>query len=225
MKANPDNPSEQAARWCFSADEQHVIARLEGFTDVIFGFVIFMLATNMKVPADELELVNQRYEFLIFFANFAFVAALWWQQHRIFANYFRPTTLSIVILFAFLGCTALLSYPLQLYFQEINSRRVIQTYLVGFAVVYLLQTLLIQLGRWNLRNVLSADRQWRGRVFAAISGALGLTGLLAFILTLFIGPGGAVLMFLIPVVVPVARLISRRVGPPISIPQPGPESP
>ncbi len=209
-----------APRWSFEQDRQHVLSRLEGFTDVIFGFAIFTAAMNLKVPENVDDLVGQRMEFFAFFCNFVFITALWWQQHRIFASYFKPTPLAIMLHFAFLGCTAMLSYPLQLYMQNHKSLVVIQTYLTGFAVVYFLQTLLIFVGRHNLRTELSPERYARGAVFGGISASICVVSLISLTLTLFVGSLGGAAMSLIPVAVfGVRRFIRTRQGVlPISIP-------
>ncbi len=198
-----------APRWSLDQDQQHVIARLEGFTDVIFGFAIFTAAMNLKVPENAKDLVDQKFEFFVFFCNFVFITALWWQQHRIFAAYFKPTPLAIICHFAFLGCTAMLSYPLQLYMQHHKSLVVIQTYLAGFATVYFLQTLLIFLGRQNLRSILTPEQFARGAVFGAISAALGVVSLISFSLTFVIGSLGGATMSLLPIAVFAVRKIAK----------------
>ena len=208
--SNRQPPTSVAPRWSFDQDQQHLIARLESFTDVIFGFAIFTMAMNLKVPEKASDLIEQRFEFFFFFCNFVFIALLWWQHHRIFANFFTPTILAVVLHFAFLGCTAVLSYPLQLYMQNHQSLVVIQTYLLGFAVVYFLQTSLALLGFMRLRANLTQERKLRGKVFTAISASLGLVALLSFAMTLWIGPAGAVCMCLTPIFIFSARKLARR---------------
>lgn len=208
-----------APRWSFEQDRQHVLSRLEGFTDVIFGFAIFTAAMNLKVPENVKDLVDQRMEFFAFFCNFVFITALWWQQHRIFAGYFKPTPLAIILHFAFLGCTAMLSYPLQLYMQNHKSLVVIQTYLTGFAVVYFLQTMLIFLGRHSLRAELSPERFARGAVFGAISASICVVSLISLTLTHFVGSLGGAAMSLIPVAVFGVRRFARARQTGLSIPQ------
>lgn len=198
-----------APRWSFDQDRQHVVARLESFTDIVFGFAIFTLAMNLKVPVDAKDLVNQRFEFAIFFINFVFITSLWWQHHRIFAFFFKPTFPAIVIHFAFLACTAMLSYPLQLYIQNHKSLVVIQTYLAAFALVYFLQTLLIFLGRQALRVELGPEHYARGAVFGSISGSLCAISLLSLSLTYVIGSLGGAAMSVIPLAVFVVRKLAK----------------
>jgi uncharacterized membrane protein len=225
--SNPHPTSDAAPRWSLDQDQQHVIARLEGFTDVIFGFAIFTAAMNLKVPENARDLVDQKFEFFVFFCNFVFITSLWWQQHRIFAAYFKPTPMAIIGHFAFLGCTAMLSYPLQLYMQHHKSLVVIQTYLAGFATVYFLQTLLIFMGRRNLQLLLTPEQFARGAVFGAISAALGVVSLISFSLTFVIGSLGGAAMSLLPIAVLIVRRVAKAwahpnaTNPPGEIEKPG----
>jgi uncharacterized membrane protein len=96
--------------------EQHVVHRLEAFSDIVIGFSLAQLTFDLVLPTDALDLFTKNVLSLVAFAaTFGIVAGMWWSHHRLFTNFFVPTRLNIVLTFLSLGGVLFLVYSLQVW--------------------------------------------------------------------------------------------------------------
>ncbi len=96
--------------------EEHVVHRLEAFSDIVIGFSLAQLTLNLVFPADVLDLFGKDSITLIAFVmTFGVVASMWWTHHRMFTHFFVPTALNIVLNFCSLGAVMFLVYTLQVW--------------------------------------------------------------------------------------------------------------
>ena len=108
------DPHQHAA---LTAAEHKSVTRIESFSDIVFGFSLFNLAFNLRVPATPNELLSQIPQFIIFAITFGLLCFFWWLHHRLFREYYKPDSAGVILNFAFLASIALFTYPLQLYFK------------------------------------------------------------------------------------------------------------
>ncbi len=96
--------------------EEHVVHRLEAFSDIVIGFSLAQMTLNLVLPADVLDLFTKHVSSLLAFGlTFAIVSGMWWSHHRLFTHYFVPTTPNIVLNFLSLGGVMFLVYTLQVW--------------------------------------------------------------------------------------------------------------
>jgi uncharacterized membrane protein len=157
--------------------DPHLLGRLEAFSDVVFGFAVFMLATNVKVPATPEELAHAGKSLLIFGASFLVLCALWYRHHRLMRRHYFPGPTGTILVFALLGTVALYSYPLQLYLRYPGDRLVGIAYAEGFAAMCFLGALLMADGLWQRRD--EADEEFKRKSIRGIVGNFLLSALMA----------------------------------------------
>jgi len=107
------------------ADEsdRHVVGRLEAFSDVVIGFSLAEVSFNLVVPRDALALfVPVPIPLIAFGVTFLLVSVMWWAHHRLFATYFVPTRLNIVLHFLSLAGVTFLVYSLQVWLHATTHR-------------------------------------------------------------------------------------------------------
>ena len=96
--------------------EQHVVHRLEAFSDIVIGFSLAQLTYNLVLPLDILTLFTKNWQSLVAFGlTFFVVSTMWWAHHRLFTHYFVPTPFNIFLNFASLGGVIFLIYSLELW--------------------------------------------------------------------------------------------------------------
>jgi uncharacterized membrane protein len=118
--------------------DPHLLTRLEAFSDIVFGFVVAMMATHIKVPATPGELVLIRKDLVIFAFSFLLLCTLWLRHHRMMRRFFIPDVFGTVLTFAVLGTVALYSYPLQLYLRFPGNPIAVRSYAWGLAFLCML---------------------------------------------------------------------------------------
>lgn len=86
---------------------EHTVRRLEAFSDIVIGFSLAQLGASLQfTKAMTLDMRGV----LAFVASFAIVCSLWYFHHRLFASYFVPKTLPIVLNFIWLAVVVLLVF-------------------------------------------------------------------------------------------------------------------
>lgn len=126
---------------------------------MVFGFAVFMLATNVKVPATPQDLAKSGKPLLIFAASFLVLCMLWYRHHRLMRRSFVPDVLGTLLVFFLLGTIALYSYPLQLYLRFPEDQLVFSAYAGGFALICLLTAAMTFYGAWKGRDAASAEER------------------------------------------------------------------
>jgi len=144
--------------------DHKTIARIESFSDIVFGFSLFNLALNFRAPNSPQELLAQIPLFIVFVAPFAILCQLWWLHHRLFRDYFVPDTAGVILNFALLASVAMFSYPLQLYFRFGFSNPITFVgYAAGALLVYGLMGSLFLIGVKKRGEALSHEQRITGR--------------------------------------------------------------
>lgn len=87
-------------------------ARLEAFSDLVFGFSLSLLATRLDVPA-RVEEVFEPGRWLAIIITFGLVCRFWFEHYRIFRHRFIAGTFDAIVNFVFLFAIAVLPYAVQ----------------------------------------------------------------------------------------------------------------
>ena len=125
------------------------MSRIDGFSDVVFGFALTLLVVSLDVPKTYAEFHNMLLGFFPFFICFVFLIMLWWGHFRFFRRYGLHDTATIVIN-AFLLFTILFYvYPLKFLFYVASGhvgpevftspnqpREMMIVYGFGFSAIY-----------------------------------------------------------------------------------------
>ncbi|HME81631.1 MAG TPA: TMEM175 family protein [Candidatus Eremiobacteraceae bacterium] len=137
---------------------EHTVRRLETFSDIVIAFTLSQLAFTLKVPRASGDLLAHPIHIVTFVASFAFVCALWWLHHRLFARYFYPDTPSVLLNFTFLAATVFVAYSLLLV-STFGDDVSLGAYFASIGLAYSLLAVLIAKGLRDPRIQLDdADR-------------------------------------------------------------------
>src|ERR1700722_20145441 len=63
------------------------MSRIDGFSDVVFGFALTLIVVSLEVPRTYAELHELVLSFLPFFICFVFLFMVWWAHYRFFRRY------------------------------------------------------------------------------------------------------------------------------------------
>src|SRR3954462_14900409 len=75
----------------------HEIARVEGFSDAVFGFAVTLLIVSLEVPRTSTELLETMRGFGAFVATFFMLASLWYSQFTFFRRYRLEDRVTVVL--------------------------------------------------------------------------------------------------------------------------------
>jgi uncharacterized membrane protein len=164
--------------------EEHVIRRLEAFSDIVIGFSLAQMTLNLTVPSDALDLFTKNYALPAFGITFVVVAGLWWTHHMLFTHYFVPEPVNIGLNFASLGGVMFLVYTLQVWIRTQQHHWIAYTmYTASIAWVVGLNAIMIARGIHLRGSRMPASIANRGRwrvirqgVIAVAFVALAVTG-------------------------------------------------
>ena len=92
------------------------IARIEAFSDAVFGFSVSLLIVALEVPQTFSELRHIVYGFLPFLCTAALVFLFWYQQYRYFRHYGLNDAVTIWLNGALLVVILFYIYPLKFLF-------------------------------------------------------------------------------------------------------------
>jgi uncharacterized membrane protein len=142
------------------------MSRIDGFSDVIFGFAITLLVVSLEVPKTFDELNRSLRGFIPFAICFGMLVLVWYSHYKFFRRYNLHDAGTIAINALLLFVVLFYVYPLKFLFTVLTSgylgdnaafgtaaqmRELMVLYGVGFASVYLLFAALY----WNA---------WRNRL-------------------------------------------------------------
>jgi uncharacterized membrane protein len=136
------------------------MSRIDGFSDVVFGFAITLLVVSLEVPRTFEELNHSLRGFIPFAICFGMLITVWYSHYKFFRRYNLHDAGTIAINALLLFVVLFYVYPLKFLFTVLTSdylgdasalgmpgqmRELMVLYGVGFASVYLLFTALY----WN----------------------------------------------------------------------------
>lgn len=135
-------------------DDGRIVHRLEAFSDIVIGFCIAEVGLGLRLPASVHDFARAPTTVFQFGLSFMLIAALWWLHNRLFANYFVPNRISIILNFMLLGALVLTVYFFQAFRSLPSTSNLPAAYwLASFGVVYLLIGVLWAIGvtgRWSM---------------------------------------------------------------------------
>jgi uncharacterized membrane protein len=96
-------------------DNQHVIARLESFSDIVIGFSLAQTAINLVVTSSVEYFFSHPIGIVAYLITFFLVARMWWTHSQIMHRFFEPNPLMIGLNFVALAALGLMVFGLQLW--------------------------------------------------------------------------------------------------------------
>lgn len=136
------------------------MSRVDGFSDVVFGFALTLLVVSLEVPKTFAELNTMLRGFIPFAICFFFLISIWWEHYTFFRRFGLHDTRTILLNAALLFVVLFYVYPLKFLFtfalvgswsaeqrQIATGSQVAELmilYGVGWAAIYVLLALLNQ---------------------------------------------------------------------------------
>lgn len=162
--------------------DEHLLHRLEAFSDIVIGFSLAELGLSLVIPAHIAQLWERPIPLVAFAITFALICAIWYAHNRLFAHYFVPTPVNIVLNFFTLGSVIMLVYSVQLYVHFLRERSAIAFYAGCLAAAFALIAALYAIGLRQRREFLGPDQvRWgirRATRFGCIAAGLAIYVLL-----------------------------------------------
>jgi uncharacterized membrane protein len=139
------------------------VSRVEGFSDLVFGFALALLVVSLEVPTDFAELKIILGGFLPFAATFSLVCWIWYQHYAFFRLFEVEDPFSIALNCALLYIVLFFVYPLKFVFSNMipsfgsnwhfgfrmaadDGRLLLWSYSAGFTALFAVFVLLY----WNV---------------------------------------------------------------------------
>ena len=179
------------------------MSRIDGFSDVVFGFALTLIVVSLEVPKTYHELHELLIGFVPFSICFLFLMMVWWAHFRFFRRYGLHDFATVVINAVLLFFTLFYVYPLKFLFMlfvnqfrvgsegifrtPYEAREMMLVYSFGFAAVYFTIAAL-HVNAWRLRDDLHLDaleRTLTKTYFWDFFG-VGCVGILAAIVALVV---------------------------------------
>lgn len=157
--------------------DERLLHRLEAFSDIVIGFSLAQSALSLSVPGDLAQfqkMLEHPWGFIAYVLTFFLVSSVWWSHNRLFARYFVPNMLSIVLNFALLGFLVLFVFSIQILLRLKFAGGPYEFYVLMFAAVYLLLATLYFIGLRERRAYLTRDEIRNGLRKAIRMGAIAL---------------------------------------------------
>jgi uncharacterized membrane protein len=146
------------------------MSRIDGFSDVVFGFALTLIVVSLEVPKTYHELHELLIGFLPFAICFVFLIMVWWSHFRFFRRFglhdFGTIVINSVLLFFVLFFVYPLKFLFTIFVRQFSDdamteifhsvyepREMMLVYCLGFAAVYLSLTALY-VNAYRLRDEL-----------------------------------------------------------------------
>lgn len=139
------------------------MSRIDGFSDVVFGFALTLIVVSLEVPKTYAEMHEIMLGFVPFFICFVFLFMVWWSHFRFFRRYGLHDAGTVMINAGLLFTVLFYAYPLKFLFTLVSGeimhregadavftsahqvRELMTFYGIGFAAIYFFLTAL----HWN----------------------------------------------------------------------------
>jgi len=136
-----------------SESDEHLVRRLEGFSDIVIGFSLAELTVSLSIPTHFSQLLTNPTWITAYLWTFSLVCYLWFEHHRLFAHIFMPRTVSVILNFAWLATIGLIVYLVQLliHFESdvLAERTIFEWYFGLYAVNLFILSAMYALAREN----------------------------------------------------------------------------
>jgi uncharacterized membrane protein len=183
--------------------QRHTRARLEAFSDIVFGFSLAQLALTLPPPVHFSTV--RLLDIFAFTITFALVCFIWWRHHEIFRDYFVPDTPSIVLNFILLAAVALMAYALEAYLHGHESIAPVALYAVVFGMIFLSMGLMVARGLPK-RPEITTQARYKGKKIVVTFTVMGII----FLASLLLLPFGVTYVVLSWLLLPVGRVVGAR---------------
>lgn len=137
------------------------VRRLEAFSDIVIGFSLAQLGASLAIPSSGKALVQHPLWLLSFLAEFAIICSMWWYHNRLFARFFVPKALPILLNFIWLALVVLLTFFAQATF-KLSDSIVFVLYFCTYAAAYAIVGVQFVLGLRALKGSLDEADRLRG---------------------------------------------------------------
>ncbi len=129
-------------------------ARVANLSDGVFAIAMTLMVFTLDTPdlssgGLAAALLNQLPQLVAFVLAFALVANLWWQHHKLVAQFRSVETGMVTIMLTLLGAVALVPFPTSLVGNAPTDPVAVLTFIATFVVLSLLFLLLV----WRARRV------------------------------------------------------------------------
>ncbi len=155
--------------------EERLVHRLEAFSDIVMGFVLAEMALTLalpkSVPTPQTLLANIG----AFAVTFGLVAVLWYFHNRLFALYFVPNALMLVLNFVMLGGLVAMGYVFSVTMHFIGVpgwSPLMGMWFDCFALVYAILGIMYGIGV-RLRAPELEPHEFASGVFRAVAAVFG----------------------------------------------------
>ncbi len=92
------------------------VARIEGFSDAVFGFAVTLLIVSLEVPKTSTELFETMHGFVSFVVTFLMLAGIWYLQFVFFRRYGLEDRFTVVMNLILLFTVLFFTFPLKFLF-------------------------------------------------------------------------------------------------------------
>lgn len=166
------------------------MSRVDGFSDVVFGFALTLLVVSLEVPKTYAELHETLRGFVPFAASFVFLVMVWFAHFRLFRRLGLHDYGTILFNAALLFVVLFFVYPLKflaniifgghnngaVFTQVSQLPQLMALYGVGFAAVYFLIAILYWIG-WRQRDQLELNALERILIISWIVDNIGVASI------------------------------------------------
>jgi uncharacterized membrane protein len=179
------------------------MSRVDGFSDVVFGFALTLLVVSLEVPKSYGELHELIRGFIPFAVSFVLLMTIWYAHFQFFRRFGLHDMGTIVLNAALLFVVLFYVYPLKFLFSlTLNQMMGIDTssqidaqhgpelmlvYGLGFAAIYLLIAALYWNG-WRQRRELGLSplEEALTRIYVLDNAAMAMVGLFSCLLAVLL---------------------------------------
>jgi len=113
------------------------VARIESFSDAVFGLSVTLLIVSLEVPKTFDDLLRALAGFPAFALTFVLLAQIWFIQYRFFRRYSLQDNTTIALNMALLFVVVFFTYPLKFLFGVAVARNVSDTIIRGDQLVWM----------------------------------------------------------------------------------------
>jgi uncharacterized membrane protein len=136
---------------------EHMLRRLEAFSDIVIAFSLSELAFSLQVPASASEIFAHPARYLAFVASFGVICSIWWLHNRLFAYFFVADATGIVLNFVLLAAIVMVGFALQLFFRFEDEPIAVASYAFSLGLLYGLIAVLYAKGLRDPRLTVDAE--------------------------------------------------------------------
>jgi uncharacterized membrane protein len=200
------------------------MSRVDGFSDVVFGFAVTLLVVSLEVPKTYGELRGLMLGFVPFAISFLLLMLVWYAHFQFFRRYGLHDVGTIWLNGILLFFVLFYTYPLKFLFQALfnpaltasahDARELTLLYSLGFAAIYAVIAALYW-NAWRQREALELNALERRltRLYMVDEGMLCVVALLACGIAVLLPAEKSSLATMAFMLIAVSKtVVGRRIG-------------